>query len=86
MNIKDIFPYEKNKEKYGKPKKTYASFNQGLWEIENNPTVTFNTVSVRVGNGMGFWRSITPGTKISFQTGPWLDWHILIFKNTVLEI
>ena len=41
MFPKDIYPYEQNKEKYGKPKKLYASFNQGLWEIENNPTITY---------------------------------------------
>nr|XP_039256002.1 hepatoma-derived growth factor-related protein 2-like [Styela clava] len=40
LSAKEIFPYEQYKAKYGLPRGR-PGFNEGLWEVENNPTVKF---------------------------------------------
>ncbi|KAG8454457.1 hypothetical protein GDO86_000904 [Hymenochirus boettgeri] len=64
LSPKDLFPYEKYKDKYGKPNKR-KGFNEGLWEIQSNPQASYSLPSASVSSS----DSDVPEEKATIKSG-----------------
>lgn len=83
LGPKDLLPYKEYKDKFGKSNKR-KGFNEGLWEIENNPGVKFTGYQVSQQSIMSEVQREDRGRKHEGRWGQRCQTVLMLNKATLM--